>query len=123
MLEESGSNAVHAHNFILQTLMEGGLVALGIMAVLGFYVLKYGIRLMRCGQNRAFWMGFAVIMFFSSFVVHGLVDYPLLTPKLVCNFMMILAIIERSLPLYTNKGVPLRGISPAFLFKKKPTVN
>lgn len=108
MLEESGINAVHAHNFILQTLMEGGLIALGIMGVLGFTVIRSGIRLMKNGRTRAFWMGFAVLMFAASFILHGLVDYPLLTPKLIANFMMILAIIERSSALYTDKGLPLR---------------
>ncbi len=108
MLEESGINAVHAHNFVLQTLMEGGLVALAIMGVLGFTVIRNGIRLMRNDRTRAFWMGFAIVMFAVAFIVHGLVDYPLLTPKLVCNFMMILAIIERAIPLYTDKGLPIR---------------
>lgn len=108
MLEESGINAVHAHNFVLQTLMEGGLVALAIMGVLGFMVIRNGIRLMRNDRTRAFWMGFAIVMFAVAFIVHGLVDYPLLTPKLVCNFMMILAIIERAIPLYTDKGLPIR---------------
>ncbi len=108
ILEESGINAVHAHNFVLQTLMEGGLVALAIMGFLGFTVIRNGIRLMRNDRTRAFWMGFAIVMFAVAFVVHGLVDYPLLTPKLVCNFMMILAIIERALPLYADKGLPIR---------------
>ncbi len=119
MLEANGVHAVHAHNLILQLLMEGGVVALGIMSVLGFFVLRYGIRLVRCGKKRAFWMGFAVLMFAACFFVHGLVDYPLLTPKLIANFMMILAIIERSMPLYYNKGVPLKDVSPAFLFSKR----
>lgn len=105
MLEESGINAVHAHNFVLQTLMEGGLVALGIMGVLGFWVIRNGLRLLRSDRTRAFWMGFAVLMFAAAFIIHGLVDYPLLTPKLICNFMMILAIVERALPLYTDKGL------------------
>ena len=108
MLEESGINAVHAHNFVLQTLMEGGLIALAIMGWLGFIVIRNGIRLMRNDRTRAFWMGFAILMFAAAFIIHGLVDYPLLTPKLICNFMMILAIIERALPLYTNKGLPIR---------------
>lgn len=108
MLEESGINAVHAHNFVLQTLMEGGLVALAIMGVLGFMVIRNGIRLMRNDRTRAFWMGFAIVMFAMAFIVHGLVDYPLLTPKLVCNFMMILAIVERAIPLYIDKGLPIR---------------
>ncbi len=108
MLEESGINAVHAHNFVLQTLMEGGLVALAIMGVLGFMVIRNGIRLMRNDRTRAFWMGFAIVMFAMAFIVHGLVDYPLLTPKLVCNFMMILAIVERAIPLYIDKGLPIQ---------------
>lgn len=108
MLGENNIYAVHAHNFILQILMEGGLVALTVMGLIGFMVIRYGIKLMRNGHSRAFWMGFAVLMFASSFVLHGLVDYPLLTPKLVGNFMMILAIVDRSTALYADKGLPLR---------------
>lgn len=110
MLEESGIKAVHAHNFVLQVLMEGGIIALGIMGVLGFMVIKNAVQLMRAGRSRAFWMGFAVLMFAVSFILHGLVDYPLLTPKLVCNFMMIMAIIERALPLYAEKGLPPKTV-------------
>ncbi len=119
ILEEQGIAANHAHNFVLQILMEGGLIALAIMAWIGFEVIRTGVRLMRCGHSRGFWMGFAVTMFVSAFVIHGLVDYPFLTPKLVANFTMILAIVERALPLYEHKGAPLRDISPAFLFTKK----
>ena len=108
MLGENNIYAVHAHNFVLQTLMEGGLIALAVMGLIGFMVIRYGIKLMRNGHSRAFWMGFAVLMFASSFILHGLVDYPLLTPKLVGNFMMILAIVDRSPALYADKGLPLR---------------
>lgn len=108
MLGENNIYAVHAHNFVLQTLMEGGLIALAVMGLIGFMVIRYGIKLMRNGHSRAFWMGFAVLMFASSFILHGLVDYPLLTPKLVDNFMMILAIVDRSPALYADKGLPLR---------------
>ena len=112
MLEEKGLEVVHAHNFVLQTLMEGGLIALAIMGAIGFLVIRNGIRLMRSGHSRAFWMGFAVLMFAVAFVLHGLVDYPLLTPKLIANFMMILAIIERSTPLYIDKGLPMPKNAP-----------
>lgn len=107
MLGENNIYAVHAHNLILQLLMEGGIIALLIMGFIGFTIVRYGINLMRNGHSRAFWMGFAVLMFAACFVLHGLVDYPLMTPKLVCNFLIILAIIDRALPLYTNKGLPL----------------
>ena len=112
MLVENGIPTVHAHNFILQTMMEGGLIALAVMGVLGFVVIRTGVRLMRNGRTRAFWMGFAVLMFSAAFILHGLVDYPLLTPKLIANFMMILAIIERSSALYADKGLPLRRPAP-----------
>ena len=118
MLGEKNIYAVHAHNFILQIMMEGGLVALTIMGLIGFTVIRYGIKLMRNGHSRAFWMGFAVLMFAASFILHGLVDYPLLTPKLVGNFMMILAIIDRSTALYADKGLPLRKS-----VQRKPTEN
>lgn len=118
ILNEKGINAVHAHNFILQTLMEGGLIALAIMCVIGFAVIRNGIRLMRNGHSRAFWMGFAVLMFAVAFILHGLVDYPLLTPKLIANFMMILAIIERSSALYADKGLPLRKHATRTLAEK-----
>lgn len=108
MLGEKNIYAVHAHNFVLQMLMEGGVIALIIMGLIGFTVIRYGIKLMRNGYSRAFWTGFAVLMFASSFILHGLVDYPLLTPKLVCNFMLILAIIDRCPVLYSDKGLPLR---------------
>jgi hypothetical protein len=82
------------------------------MGAIGFLVIRNGIRLMRNGHSRAFWMGFAVLMFAVAFVLHGLVDYPLLTPKLIANFMMILAIIERSTPLYIDKGLPMAKNAP-----------
>lgn len=108
ILGENNIYAVHAHNFVLQILMEGGIIGLAIMGLIGFTVIRYGIKLMRNGRSRAFWMGFAVLMFACAFILHGLVDYPLLTPKLVCNFMMILGIIDRSRALYADKGLPLR---------------
>lgn len=119
MLEESGIRyAVHAHNFALQLLLEGGIISLLIMGVLGFVVIKNAVVLLRARRTRAFWMGFAVLMFAVCFILHGLVDYPLLTPKLICNFMMIMAIAERAIPLYKDKGFPLKH-HPSPLFKKR----
>lgn len=108
MLYERGIYTVHAHNLILQTMMEGGLIALAIMGVLGWLVVRAGIRLLRNRHTRAFWIGFAVLMFVVAFFIQGLVDYPLLTPKLICNFVLILAISDRAQAIYIDKGLPLR---------------
>lgn len=108
IMAENNINALHTHNIALQLLMEGGIIALLIMLLIGGKVAKNGLELMRNGYSYSFWIGFAVLGFVSSFCIQGLVDYPLLTPKLIANFMMIMAIAEQSVSLYTAKGIPVR---------------
>ena len=99
--------APHAHNLILQLLLEGGIFALILMSLIGFQTIKNGFRLIRGGTNASFWYAFATLAFVTCFVLHGMVDYPLTTPKLVCSFITALAIIEQSVPLFRN-AVPSR---------------
>ncbi len=109
ILEEAGLGSIHAHNIILQLLMEGGIVLLFIMLFIGAKVIKNGIELMRNNYGYAYWIGFAVLGFATCFIIQGMVDYPLMTPKLVCNFMTIIAIVERSNILYPGKGIEVRS--------------
>lgn len=109
IMTEAGIKAIHTHNIALQLLVEGGIIALIIMLFIGAKVIKNGIELMRNNYGYAFWIGFAVLGFATCFIIQGLVDYPLLTPKLVCNFMMVIAIIERSNILYPGKGIEVRS--------------
>jgi len=109
ILTEAGIKAIHAHNIVLQLVLEGGIIALIIMLLIGAKVLKNGIELMRNNYGYAYWIGYAVLGFAANFCIQGMVDYPLLTPKLVCNFMMILAIVERSNILYPGKGIEVRS--------------
>ncbi len=106
---EAGIEADHAHNIVLQILLEGGFIALIIMLLIGAKVIKNGIELMRNNYGYAFWLGFGVLGFATSFIISGMVDYPLLTSKLVCNFMMLLAIVERSNILYPGLGIAVRA--------------
>ena len=108
ILADGGINAPHTHNLILELLVGGGIIALILMLLIGFKVAKNGVELMRNGYGYSFWIGFAVLGFVSSFCIQGMVDYPLLTPKLVANFMMIMALVERANTLYTAKGIPVR---------------
>ena len=108
MLRENGIDAVHAHNVALELLVEGGVIALILMLLIGFMVVKNGVELIRAGYSTAFWAGFAVLGFASSFILQGTVDYPLMTPKLVCNFMMLAGITERVIHLYSGKEIAVR---------------
>lgn len=108
VMEEAGIHAIHTHNIVTELLVGGGIIALILMLLIGLKVAKNGIELMRDGYGYSFWIGFAVLGFVASFCTQGMVDYPLLTPKLVCNFMMILALVERANTLYTARGIPVR---------------
>jgi len=104
VFDEVGISAVHAHNLVLQIMLEGGIIALVLMMIMGFKSLKNGVELIRGGYNsNSFWIGFSILSFAACFMLHGMVDHPLLTPKLVCNFIMILGIIECSSKIYTGR--------------------
>lgn len=105
MFEQIGISAPHAHNILLQLLLEGGIFALILMTIIGFITIRRGVVLMRRGYTSSFWIGFAVLGFAAGFILHGMVDYPLTTPRLICCFIMILAIIERSVAIY-GEGAP-----------------
>jgi len=101
MIQQIGINAPHAHNIILQLLLEGGIFALILMCLIGFRTIKNGITLVRNEHNASFWMGFAVLGFAVGFILHGMVDYPLTTPRLICCFVTMLAISEQSIKIYS----------------------
>ncbi len=108
VFNDANVQAVHAHNIVLQLLLEGGIIALILMLLLGYRVIRNGIELMRNGFNTSFWVGFALLGFAICFIVHGMVDYPLLTPKLICNFAMILGIAECSTRLFEGRKFAVR---------------
>ena len=97
---ESGIPAPHAHNIVLQLLLEGGIFALILMCIIGFLAFRKGYKLFRSGNNSSFWMGFAVLGFVVCFILHGMVDYPLTTPRLIACFVTILGIIEQSVHIF-----------------------
>lgn len=92
--------AAHAHNVVLQLLLEGGIIALLIMGAIGTKIIKDGIVLMISHREDAFWVGFGILAFAVLFLIHGMVDYPFSTPKLVVNFITLLAVIDRGYHLY-----------------------
>lgn len=97
------SPVAHAHNVVLQLLLEGGIVALLLMGAIGFKTIKDGVVLMLCKHEETFWIGFAICGFAVMFLTHGMVDNPFSTPKLVINFIACLGIIEQGYALYAPK--------------------
>ena len=110
MMNRIGINAPHAHNIVLQLLLEGGIFALILMCLIGFRTIKNGITLMRRGYNASFWIGFAVLFFAIGFILHGMVDYPLTTPRLIACFVTALALTEQATRLYSAN--PQKTILP-----------
>lgn len=99
MLLSHGLNVPHAHNIVLQLLVEGGIVGLGIFAVAGFKALQTSVRLARhSGESRR--SGVAILAFLAAFCVSGMVEFPLFTPKLVGVFLLALALVDGAGRLY-----------------------
>lgn len=102
-LHELNIRAAHAHNVVLQILLEGGIIALILMGAIGFKVIKDGIMLMLNRNEKSFWIGFAVCGFAVMFLTHGMVDYPFSTPKLIVHFITALALVEQGYHLFPRR--------------------
>lgn len=112
MFERIGIYAPHAHNLVLQILLEGGILALFIMLFVGFITTHNGTKLLRSGNKAAFWLGFGVLGFVCTFCVHGLVDYALTVPRLICVFVTLLGIAEQIPYIY--------GLRQPFILVSRP---
>lgn len=106
ILREQNLQVIHTHNIITQLLIEGGIIALLIFAIIGIVTVKRGVVLMKSGYSTAMWSGIAVLGFATSFTVQGMVDYPLMTPKLICTFLLILGIADRLVRFHDHPDEP-----------------
>lgn len=91
----------HTHNFILQTLMEGGILLLGAYFWLMISVFKRGFNIIRrtCAPK----LGLSIECFIIAFVVTGITDLPLLTVKLMYSFAIALGLTESAYSLYYER--------------------
>lgn len=91
--------------------MEGGVIALAIMMIIGFKMLRGGVHLAMKGESSS--MGVMIIAFVVAFIMYGMVDFPLLSPKLVGVFMMVVACADCASHLYLEqKNDPLASFLP-----------
>ena len=112
-LLNNGINAPHMHNIVLQLLVEGGIISLGIMCLIGWTTLRIGWKMMaRDGESRA--IGSIILAFVGAFCAHSMVDFPLMTPKLIGMFIMVLGIAEAASRILLNyKTTPLTVRTPS----------
>ena len=104
ILIANGIYAPHAHNLFLQLLMEGGILALGLMTVIAFKVLHNSLRMIRHSRETRS-MGAVFIAFIGAFAMFGMVDFPFLCPKLVCTFMLAAGFADCTSHIFLGEDV------------------
>ena len=92
VLNNAGINAPHAHNLILELLVEGGIVGLGIMAYLGYRALRNSVELISGRDTRR--EGVPFVAFAAAFFASAMVEYSFLSPKLLAFFMLAMALLD-----------------------------
>lgn len=117
LLTRMGVNAPHAHNLILQILVEGGFVALFILCLVAAKLLQDSLGLLNRSRYTAP-TGLTFLVFAVAFVVHGMVDYPFLSPKLVGTFCLVLGFFEAMSAQFSAEHLTLLSQWPAPLLKR-----
>lgn len=109
-LVKMGVNVPHAHNLILQILVEGGFIALFLLCLVATRLLQDSLTLLNRSRQAAP-IGRIFLMFAVAFIVHGMVDYPFLSPKLIGTFCMVLGFFDTMSGIYlTNRITPLQKL-------------
>ncbi len=104
LLNAGITGAPHTHNLILQLLVEGGIIALSILLIAGYQLVRSQWKLRQRTAQRERLLGVAFLAFFAGFAVFGMVDFPFLCPKLVGNFLLVLALSDISCRLYLGQS-------------------
>jgi O-antigen ligase len=110
LLLQKGIDAPHMHNLALQLIIEGGIIALIIFMIAGWKLLHSGFNLLiKNLETRT--IGVLILAILFGFVVNSFFDFPLMTPKLVGIFFMVLAISESALSINREqKLIPLQNV-------------
>lgn len=105
VLAEAGTRAPHAHNTILQILVEGGIVALCLLLYLAFHLIHSGFMLIRRRESEQ--LGFAFLTFVVAYSAQSMVEYAFTFPVLVGTFAVVLALADSTTRLYLDRPVTL----------------
>ena len=122
-LVKMGVNVPHAHNLILQILVEGGFIALFLLCLVATRLLQDSLTLVNRSRQAAP-IGRVFLMFAVAFIVHGMVDYPFLSPKMIGIFCMVLGFFDTMSGVYLPARItPLKKLFEPILrrFRKQNT--
>lgn len=118
ILLAAGLDVPHMHNIALELLVEGGLIGLFLMLLIGFHTLRGSVHLAMRSDSRA--MGVALVGFVAAFCMFGMVDFPLLSPKLVAVFMMVIGFADCAGRLYLgDKTDPMSNLLPTAYLRRR----
>lgn len=110
ILSNYGLPFKHAHNLFLEILSEGGIISLFLFCCILRLLLRRGVSLLKTRQHReAQLFGFAIIGALLALCVHGVFDFPLLIPRLLCTCMLLMGMTEAAARLYLHE--PTRVLS------------
>lgn len=110
ILSSYGLPFKHAHNLFLEILSEGGIFSLFLFCCILRLLLRRGAALLKTPQHReAQLFGFAIIGALLALCVHGVFDFPLLIPRLLCTCMLLMGMTEAAARLYLHE--PTRVLS------------
>ena len=112
VLAEAGTRAPHAHNTVLQLLVEGGIVVLGLLLYLAFHVIHSSFMMIRRRESEQ--LGFAILGFALAYGTQAMVEYAFTFPSLVGVFCVMLALADSAARLHLG-----RAVTPLTLRKKK----
>lgn len=107
VMQANGIFAPHAHNLVLQLLIEGGIFGFCIVLFLGFRVVQSAFTLLNRRESRSF--GVTLLALVVGFCTNGMVEYGLTFPKVMSAFAVMLAVTDVVCNLYLNRKLsPLK---------------
>lgn len=102
LYNQYGINQPHAHNIILEFMLEGGIIGLLFFIVfLGFFVYDM-IRLFKTSSKGRL-LASTFIIGVTAFCFCGMSDFVFMSPKQLLSFMMVFGLAQASLRIFLKK--------------------
>lgn len=102
LYNQYGINQPHAHNIILEFILEGGIIGLLLfVAFLGFFIYDM-VRLFRTSPKGRL-LASAFIIGVAAFCFCGMSDFVFMSPKQLLSFMMVFGLSQAALRIFITK--------------------
>ncbi|MBQ2940078.1 MAG: O-antigen ligase family protein [Clostridia bacterium] len=112
LIQNSGiKETPHFHNVVLELLIEGGLIAIVIYALMAWQVFIPNLKLHHVEDWNDRTLGVTFLAIACGFLLAGMVDFPMSTPKGILSFILILG--------FSDCANHLCGIQPTYPLKRR----